>query len=171
MVPTAATPPRPSKACCASRWSGIPPGFTWRVGPRPTASLLCSWTGWRGGEGDRLGPGCRLLACPGRGAVLPPSRMREREQTAPPGRGGGGAAAAAMWLGPSSWSALSASSWLRVRPRAVGRAGRTTEDIPEPDRLRVFRSRDQSLPRTSFVSGGRLRLPAGARTPAGGSDK
>lgn len=43
-------------------------------------------------------------------ALLPPSRMHQREQTAPPGRGRGGVAAAAMWLSPSSLTAVATNS-------------------------------------------------------------
>jgi len=62
--------------------------------------------GWaRGAERPSDGPGV------GRAAVLPPLRMRAREQTSRPVCGGRGASAAAMWSGPS-WS-------LRVGPGLV----------------------------------------------------
>ncbi len=126
---------RPSKACC--RFRACSSGIAVPVddasaglggaasrrglhgGPNAVRRHRCCARGQADGEGREVGwvPGAVCSPARWRGVVLPPSQMREREQIAPPGRGGGGAAAAAMGLGPSSWSALSAPSWLRVRPR------------------------------------------------------
>ncbi|MFD8381163.1 hypothetical protein ACFV2X_21870 [Streptomyces sp. NPDC059679] len=64
-------------------------------------------------------------------AVLPPSRMREREQTALPGRGGRGAAAAAQWLRPP-WSLRVGAGIVVAGQRVVNTLLTTTAEPTAP---------------------------------------
>ncbi len=102
-------------------------------------------------SGERGRPaGGMSIVDPGRmwpAAVLPPSRMREREQTALPGRGGRGAAAAAKWLRPP-WS-------LRVGAGIVV-AGQRVVDTPvtataEPTASRPPRTRQHPFPPLELI--------------------
>lgn len=86
---------------------------------------------WRGRGGvPGAVPVLRHAAGSGPGAVPPPSRPREREATAPPGRGRGGAPATAIWSGP----VLSASAPVRVSswPGRVSSVGPHARAHPPP---------------------------------------